>query len=258
MTEPAAPALKPTSTVERIEALDVARGIALFGIFMVNIQFMVQTLGYMLEGRGPEEGPVAAGFHYLTRVLFESKSYPLFSMLFGMGLMLMRERAVARGRRFVAPYLRRLAMLFAFGLCHALLVWHGDILFYYACFGLVIMWFGPCNPRTLAITGLSLIVLASLLLLAISLLGMLGGEPPLTEAGVVTTFPEFWQALKSGDVMGPMDPAWSAGEADAIGNGPFAAAVGMRAINWITGIVWWMILGGTYFRIPRLLKQAEA
>ena len=90
----------------RIEGLDVARGFALLGIFLVNIEFMAYPLG-ILETR-PKEDVVDLGVWAFVRIFCEGKFYPLFSMLFGMGLMLQRQRVVARGRPFVPLYLRRL------------------------------------------------------------------------------------------------------------------------------------------------------
>ena len=56
--------LGPTRSDERIAALDIARGMALFGIFMVNIQIMTQPLISMFDGAGATQGPLAAAVHF--------------------------------------------------------------------------------------------------------------------------------------------------------------------------------------------------
>jgi uncharacterized protein len=250
--------LAPIAPGERITSMDIARGIALLGIFMVNIQLMTQPLSWLLNGDAVQQGPLAAAAHYTTRVLFESKSYPLFSMLFGMGLVLMHDRAKAAGRGFAPVYLRRLTLLLLMGLAHAWLLWYGDILFYYACFGLCIMWLAPLRARTMLIIAVVTAVLAAVWLSGVSMLSALAGQPEpsgLKPSG----FAEFSRALFSGKIQsGPLDPAWSMGEADAIGNGPFANAVAMRGINWVSGIVFWVIFSAVFLHVPAMFLLGAA
>ncbi len=247
------PALRPTQSAERIQTLDVARGIALFGILMVNVQLMTQPLEYLWTGDPAAEGPLAAAFHYLTRVLFESKSYPLFSMLFGMGMALMLDRARASGRAFAFPYLRRLFLLLLVGCAHAFLIWYGDILIYYALFGMGIMWVAGLSTRVLLIIASVLLGLATVWMVAFAILGGLMGGDEIVEETTVTTFAEFWQALKGGEVPGgPMDAAWAVAEIDANKNGPYANAVAMRAINWVSGTIFWMMFSGMFLHIPAM------
>lgn len=54
-----AASLRPTPAAQRIESLDFARGFALLGIFMVNIQLMTQPLSWMFFSTGTQEGPLA-------------------------------------------------------------------------------------------------------------------------------------------------------------------------------------------------------
>ncbi|GAB5495556.1 MAG: DUF418 domain-containing protein [Phycisphaerales bacterium] len=250
-----APALAPTTSSQRIQALDIARGIALFGIFMVNIQLMVQPLSYIMGGGGSSEGPIAAAFHYITRIFFESKSYPLFSMLFGMGLIMMYDRAKSRGKMFAPTYIRRLFLLLLFGISHAFLVWYGDILIYYAVFGFCIMWLAPIRPKTMLLIGGSLMVLAALWVCLLAALGALlnqGAQPPMS--GIENaTFTDLWQGLKQGKVQaGPLDPAWGDAEVDSIRNGPFMTAVAMRTLSWVSGVFFWVGFGGVFLHVPAM------
>ncbi|WP_322490124.1 DUF418 domain-containing protein [Chloroflexus sp.] len=79
--------------------------------------------------------PVPAGTPWYDRValwlihfLGEGKFYALFSMLFGMGMVLQMERIEDRGGHFVGLYARRLLILLVIGIIHAFLIWPGDIL----------------------------------------------------------------------------------------------------------------------------------
>jgi uncharacterized protein len=72
-------------------------------------------------------------------VFVQGKFFTLFSLLFGAGFAVMAQRAEVAGRDFTPFYLRRSAGLLLIGLCHALLVWSGDILVMYALVSLPLL-----------------------------------------------------------------------------------------------------------------------
>lgn len=127
----------PTSPAERVEAIDIVRGLALFGVLVVNllIAFRVPIFQSYLPSRPPLEG-VGRAVDLFMRYVLQGKALTLFAFLFGAGLAIQWERLAARGE---GPYrlFRRLAVLLAFGLAHLLLVWSGDILTVYALLGFV-------------------------------------------------------------------------------------------------------------------------
>ena len=138
---------RPLETHERIQALDVIRGFALLGIFLMNVEWFNRPIAEL--GSGVPAGltglDLAAAWFIHTFV--SSKFWPMFSLLFGMGFAVMLQRAQQKGSAFVATYARRTAALAAFGLLHGVLVWPGDILFAYAitAVGLLLTLFG--KPR---------------------------------------------------------------------------------------------------------------
>ncbi|MGC1549095.1 MAG: DUF418 domain-containing protein [Rhodanobacter sp.] len=132
-------ALTPIPLDERIQALDVLRGFALLGIFLMNVDYMVRPLvtgwgGLPANLNGLDF--VAAWFIY---TFVQGKFWTLFSLLFGMGFAVMMTRAEQAGRDFVRPYLRRSTALLGFGLIHACLIWAGDILVMYALVAFVLL-----------------------------------------------------------------------------------------------------------------------
>jgi len=123
-------ALQPTR--RRLEHLDILRGFALLGILLVNFEWFTRPLqAIALAGDESLAGLDFVAAQVVT-TLGEGKFYPLFSILFGAGFALMLERARERDAPFWGVYLRRLAVLFVFGLAHMLLVWSGDILLVYS------------------------------------------------------------------------------------------------------------------------------
>jgi uncharacterized protein len=123
---------------ERIAALDILRGFALFGILLVNMldfsgsALRLETLG----ARGNElDQVVDVGIAFFAITKF----YLLFSFLFGVGFAVQMRRMEASGRPFVGFYVRRLLVLFGIGLAHAILLWEGDILRLYAVAGVLLL-----------------------------------------------------------------------------------------------------------------------
>src|SRR4051794_33770234 len=113
---------------ERIESIDVVRGIALFGVLIVNLitGFRVSIFQQFLDASS-EESSVDALVDRILSVGFEGKALCLFSLLFGVGLAIQYDRLSRRGSPlyWLSP---RLLVLLGFGLVHLFLIWNGDIL----------------------------------------------------------------------------------------------------------------------------------
>ena len=131
--------LAPVAPSERIQLLDVLRGFALLGIFLMNVEFFSRSMLEVssgIEAGLPALDWLADAFVY---VFVRGKFWTLFSLLFGMGFAVMLARAQAAGRPFAGLYLRRTFGLLLIGLGHALFVWSGDILFSYALAAFVLL-----------------------------------------------------------------------------------------------------------------------
>lgn len=156
--------LGPVRETERIASLDVLRGFALLGILVVNMQFFAMPFMTALHDPSLAGAPVASQLAWaLTKILFEFKFVSLFSLLFGMGLVLQMRRAEAAGRSFAPLYLRRLAVLFVVGAVHALSLWYGDILLLYSVLGVALLLCRRLGPRWLLVGGAACVAVAALL-----------------------------------------------------------------------------------------------
>ncbi|MFL6674262.1 MAG: DUF418 domain-containing protein [Massilia sp.] len=133
-SRPGASALAPR---ERFASVDILRGLALFGVAVVNLvgEFRVSIFQQFLP-QGPAPGWGERWVNGFIRYGLEMKAFALFSLLFGFGLALQYDRFARTGRpRYWLS--RRLAVLLGFGLVHLLLIWNGDILVEYALAGLL-------------------------------------------------------------------------------------------------------------------------
>jgi uncharacterized protein len=135
---------EPVAADSRIFAVDAVRGVALFGVLLENMY------GFGADSIVWNSTPDKVAFT-IMHIFFESKTWTLFSILFGFGFALQLERVDSSGLSFVPIYLRRLVVLFALGAAHALL-FDGDILMLYAELGL-----GLLVVRRLPVRGLLLL-----------------------------------------------------------------------------------------------------
>lgn len=145
-------AYRPTQHADRIQTIDILRGVALLGILLLNIQAFGLTEASLNQlVRGPHGG----NYWLLTVVhtLFEDKMRALFSMLFGAGIILfLAKQRTGSGMAPPELFIRRQLWLIAFGLINALvLLWPGDILFHYGIVGIFLFPFKRLSARALLI-----------------------------------------------------------------------------------------------------------
>ncbi len=157
--------LAPVTEKERIAVLDVIRGFALIGIFLMNIEFFNRAVGELGEGMPAGISGLNWLASYVIAYFVAGKFWTIFSLLFGMGFALMLTRTETKGQNFLQPYLRRLFALAIFGLLHHILIWPGDILFSYAiaAAGLLLILFGKLRWIFLAALLLALCAMIPLL-----------------------------------------------------------------------------------------------
>ena len=156
--------LGPTLQAERIEALDVLRGVAVMGILVMNIQSfsMIDTAYWNPSSYGDLTG----GNHrvwLLSHVLTDQKFMTIFSMLFGAGIVLMSARREAAALPPAGVHYRRMVILLLFGTLHGYLLWWGDILNHYAMCGLLVYLLRRWRPGWLLVTGIGAITVPAVI-----------------------------------------------------------------------------------------------
>ncbi len=154
------PALQPVAEPERLEVVDTLRGFALLGILVMNVYaFAMPFAAYSNPLLYGGSTGVSYWTWIVTHMFFDQKLMTLFSMLFGAGLVLMAERAEARGVAYGGTYYRRMFWLLVIGAAHGYLLWFGDILFHYALCGLLIYPLRRRSPKALITFGVVLILM---------------------------------------------------------------------------------------------------
>ncbi len=145
--------VSPLQGSERLTWIDAARGFAILGIFVVNIGAF--SAPYFMYG-GEEDAWTSAidqNTQVFIDIFFQASFYTLFSILFGFGFQVLKDRLVEKNIDIYPFLFRRLFVLICFGLVHAFLIWHGDILLSYGVVGLFLVAFENRTKKTLLIWG---------------------------------------------------------------------------------------------------------
>ncbi len=147
---------QPVLQADRIKSVDMIRGFALLGILLMNIP----GFGFNWDGwpnilRGPHN---TKDYYTLAAIFsfFDGTMRGLFSMLFGAGMILftLNKKELPDGPSVAEFYYRRLLWLVLFGVFNAfILLWFGDILFYYGLCGMLLFVFRKTNPKWLLVLG---------------------------------------------------------------------------------------------------------
>ncbi|MBI1342025.1 MAG: DUF418 domain-containing protein [Terrimonas sp.] len=151
-------ALAPVQNKEREIFMDVLRGFAILGIFIANLGSGFSFYNESAGLTGPFLVPVYDHkMNFLHHMFIEGKFYSIFSLLFGWGVALQIKRAAALNVNAVPLLKRRLFFMLLLGFLH-LLIWTGDIVFFYAILGFFLLLFRKLSSKTLLITGIMLIL----------------------------------------------------------------------------------------------------
>jgi len=212
-----------TPQADRIASLDVLRGLGILGILAVNAPFFAAPFALQLNplALGPLDDP-SLGVWAVVHTFFERKFVTLFSMLFGVSMILVGGEKRDPDK---SPILyRRLGWLAVFGALHGAFVWYGDILFNYAIAGFIAAQFRSWKPGRLFVVG-------GLLYLAFALFEVAG-------VWVMAYFP-----AKAAQGMAFMSPEAARATIEAM-RGSLAS---VQAENLKT---WLMVLQYTVFYVP--------
>ncbi|WP_372870260.1 DUF418 domain-containing protein [Shewanella sp.] len=109
--------------------IDAVRGLAVLGIFFLNILFM----GNSLDGYTPTEPAASSdmGVEIFSRMFLEGRFIGLFTLLFGVGLAIQYQGFSQQTANPFMPIKKRLKVLMVLGLLHGIFIWPGDVLLTY-------------------------------------------------------------------------------------------------------------------------------
>jgi uncharacterized protein len=153
-------AAAPTGEKGRIELIDALRGLAMMGIILVNFPSVNTLPGKEATTYGFASGPLDNLFAQANMFLLNGKVYPIFALLFGLGMAIFLQHAQEKGADARGLMRRRLGFLALIGLLHITLVWWGDILLIYAAMGCAAL---PFYQRSTAVFRRWIVLLLTVL-----------------------------------------------------------------------------------------------
>jgi uncharacterized protein len=150
---------------QRDIAPDVLRGFALLGILVVNIQFMALSSDEGARGEWTY-GFANGSATFIIASVFAGKFYLLFSFLFGYS-----SNYIINGeRRNRGRWIKRCLVLMALGVIHFTFLWHGDIIFIYGLFGLLLIPFFFRRDKTLKIWTRIIFSVSTFIIISVGIL----------------------------------------------------------------------------------------
>ena len=161
---------KLNNTTERIQILDILRGMALMGILIVHFVTGMHWIFASPEQKAlmpfPEinviVGPVIDFF-------LSDKSRTLFAFMFGLTFFIQIKSAEQNSKPFQRAFLWRLTILMIFGLLHGHLLFGADILRYYAVGGLLLLLIYNWSSKALLIIGFVLNIVVPIIATIVSI-----------------------------------------------------------------------------------------
>jgi len=150
--------------MQRDIAPDVLRGFALLGILVVNIQFMALSSDQGARGDWTQ-GFANGSATFAIAAIFAGKFYLIFSFLFGYSSnYIIRDERSNRAR-----WIKRCFALMILGALHFTFLWHGDIIFVYGLFGLLLTFFFFRSDKTLKIWSYVVFSISAFLIMIVGL-----------------------------------------------------------------------------------------
>ena len=163
----------------RLINLDILRGFSLLGVLLANLQSLTYPGTYLPPLTFADHTTLDRAAETFIRGLAEGSFYPLFATLFGLGFALQMQKPGFTPDNFR----RRLLVLLAFGVLHAVLVWEGDILVAYALLGFALIPLRNKSSRTLLLTICGCLIYS----LGVFCAAFNAGETPQSYLELVTT-----------------------------------------------------------------------
>ena len=142
----------------RITVIDALRGFALLGVVLVHMQQHYSIFNFGAFTPTEPAFPVLDGWiGWLTRNVLMGRFINIFAFLFGMSFFIQMDRAAKKGVDFRRRFIWRMVILFLIGVVGSAF-YSGDILSFYALFGLVLVLLYPLKTKVL-------VIIASLILI---------------------------------------------------------------------------------------------
>ncbi|MBT4768610.1 MAG: DUF418 domain-containing protein [Phycisphaerae bacterium] len=236
--------IQPISLGERIDAIDVLRGVALLGILLLNVRtFALPSAAYSSPMVAGNDSAADSAVFMIVQLCADQKFMAIFSLLFGVGLVIFTTRAESRTGQSGPLHYRRMGWLLVIGLCHGWLLWWGDILFGYALCGMLVYPLRRLPPLVQFLGGVSLLLVGTAVWFVLGAMIVLGGPEVIAEVSTMNT--------PTPDMLVAEQLAWGGGWVD---QSPTRIELAVMLESWafLSWVMWrsagLMLIGMACFR----------
>lgn len=184
----------------RIQSIDILRGMALMGILIVHL-----VVGFHWLYASPEQKALMP-FPEINAILgpaidffFTDKSRTLFGFMFGISFFIQLKSAEHHKKPFKRAFLWRLTILMIFGLLHGHLLFGSDILRYYAAGGLLLLLVYKWSSKSLLILGLFLNIIVPVIATIVSIvykINLFGDFPDMLSFQKAYMSTSYWENFR--------------------------------------------------------------
>ena len=182
-------------STERYQTLDIVRGVGVMGILAMNIvAFAMPPAAYINPMAYGGQASIDLAAYAFNFVMIDGKMRGLFSFLFGASMLLVIQKAEAKGENPASVHFRRQLVLLVFGALHFYLIWYGDILFGYALIGMIAWFFRSKAPKSL-ITWAAALVLFQFAIFAAMAISVRGLAEAVTAPGATPETIGQWKEM---------------------------------------------------------------
>jgi len=129
-------AIEPVIVKERIQSIDIIRGIALLGILIINFTADDNDAGIYDGFNGVADQAV----YWTIKVFLDDRFQTIYCFLFGLGFAIQLQRAAEKNKTFVFAFIRRMIVLYMFGIIFTILA-GGNVFMDYATVGVILLLF---------------------------------------------------------------------------------------------------------------------
>lgn len=160
--------IKVEGAPSRMISIDILRGFAVFGVLIVNAPSMNSPVVKDGNAFAFLDGAANQIYAALISQVAVGYFYPIFASLFGIAAAMILLKS---GKSF---FIRRMTILFFFGLCQGVLIWWGDVLAIYALLGMLLAAFYGKSTKII----LKIFYVAVALSIMISIASLVGTDGP--------------------------------------------------------------------------------
>lgn len=130
---------------DRVLSIDIIRGFALLGIFLVNVPVMPDAMTV--------DSLNNSYIKLFYDIFIQTKFYVIFSFLFGVSAYYFLRAQERKGLAYKKLFWKRAGWLFVFGALHYIFIWNGDILHNYALVGFALPLVYKMSPRKIMVVA---------------------------------------------------------------------------------------------------------